>query len=118
MRRNRKAKIIVTLGPTSSDSKSIRKLFASGADVFRLNFSHDIASAHTKRFKEISKRFGDIAIIPKKLTGYTSLERAIFNEKKLKNVLICLRFVLDVNYFKNLIKEIKNNPIILNEYFL
>ena len=47
MRRNRKAKIIVTLGPTSSDSKSIRKLFASGADVFRLNFSHDIASAHT-----------------------------------------------------------------------
>tara|TARA_B100000427_G_C15519256_1_gene599564 strand:- start:134 stop:1555 length:1422 start_codon:yes stop_codon:yes gene_type:complete len=53
MRRNRKAKIIVTLGPTSSDSKSIRKLFASGADVFRLNFSHDIASAHTKRFKEI-----------------------------------------------------------------
>ena len=53
MRRNRKAKIIATLGPSTSDSKTIKKLFSSGADVFRLNFSHDVASTHEKRFKEI-----------------------------------------------------------------
>jgi pyruvate kinase len=53
MRRIRKAKIIVTLGPASSDHKTIKKLFYSGADVFRLNFSHDIASTHIKKFKEI-----------------------------------------------------------------
>ena len=51
MRRIRKAKIIATLGPASSDYKSIKKLFLSGADIFRLNFSHDGASEHTKRFK-------------------------------------------------------------------
>ena len=53
MRRIRKAKIIATLGPSSSDHKTIKKLFYSGADVFRLNFSHDIASTHIKKFKEI-----------------------------------------------------------------
>mgnify|MGYP001175913070 FL=1 len=53
MRRIRKAKIIATLGPSSSDFKTIKKLFISGADVFRLNFSHDVASTHVKRFKEI-----------------------------------------------------------------
>ena len=53
MRRNRKAKIIATLGPSTSDLKTIKKLFVAGADVFRLNFSHDVASTHIKRFKEI-----------------------------------------------------------------
>ena len=53
MRRIRKAKIIATLGPSSSDIKTIKKLFLSGADVFRLNFSHDVASTHIKRFKQI-----------------------------------------------------------------
>ena len=53
MRRIRKAKIIATLGPSSSDLKTIKKLFLSGADVFRLNCSHDVASTHIKRFKEI-----------------------------------------------------------------
>ena len=53
MRRIRKAKIIATLGPSSSDLKTIKKLFLSGADIFRLNCSHDVASTHIKRFKEI-----------------------------------------------------------------
>ena len=53
MRRIRKAKIIATLGPSSSDIKTIKKLFLSGADIFRLNFSHDVASTHIKRFKQI-----------------------------------------------------------------
>ena len=53
MRRNRKAKIIVTLGPSTSNFKSAKKLFENGADVFRLNFSHDTKETHIKRFKDI-----------------------------------------------------------------
>jgi len=40
MRRLRRAKIVATLGPASSDAGMIAKLFAAGADVFRINMSH------------------------------------------------------------------------------
>jgi pyruvate kinase len=40
MRRLRRIKILATLGPVSSDSAMIRKLFEAGADVFRINMSH------------------------------------------------------------------------------
>ncbi len=40
MRRQRRIKILATLGPVSSDSAMIRKLFEAGADVFRINMSH------------------------------------------------------------------------------
>ena len=38
--RSRKVKILATLGPASSDAKTIRKLMLSGADAFRINMSH------------------------------------------------------------------------------
>ncbi len=40
MRRLRRAKIVATLGPASSSADMIGKLFAAGADVFRINMSH------------------------------------------------------------------------------
>ena len=40
LRRNRKVKIVATLGPASSTYEIIRELFLAGADVFRLNMSH------------------------------------------------------------------------------
>ena len=40
MRRNRKVKIIATLGPASATPEQIEKLFLAGADVFRINMSH------------------------------------------------------------------------------
>jgi pyruvate kinase len=40
MKRNRKVKILATLGPASSDEATIRALFEAGADVFRINMSH------------------------------------------------------------------------------
>ena len=50
MRRNRNVKVLATLGPTSSNDQTIRQLFESGADVFRLNMSHgtheDVESIH------------------------------------------------------------------------
>lgn len=40
MRRNRKVKILATLGPASSNPEMIEKLFVAGVDVFRINMSH------------------------------------------------------------------------------
>jgi pyruvate kinase len=40
MRRLRRAKIVATLGPASSDAAMIARLFEAGADVFRINMSH------------------------------------------------------------------------------
>src|SRR6185437_256919 len=49
MRRHRNAKIVATLGPSSSDAATIRALFDAGADVFRLNFSHGTQDQHRER---------------------------------------------------------------------
>lgn len=40
MKRNRKVKILATLGPASTDEAMIRKLHEAGADLFRINMSH------------------------------------------------------------------------------
>ena len=40
MRRQRRSKIVATLGPASSDRAVIARLFEAGADVFRINMSH------------------------------------------------------------------------------
>ena len=40
MRRQRRIKILATLGPVSSDASMIRRLFEAGADIFRINMSH------------------------------------------------------------------------------
>ena len=49
MRRKRSAKIVATLGPSSSDAETIRKLHQAGADVFRLNLSHGSHEDHRER---------------------------------------------------------------------
>ncbi|PPR46660.1 MAG: Pyruvate kinase [Alphaproteobacteria bacterium MarineAlpha5_Bin9] len=55
MKRERKAKIIATLGPSSSNEEIIEKLFLKGADVFRLNFSHGTIEDHRKNVENIRK---------------------------------------------------------------
>jgi pyruvate kinase len=48
MRRNRRVKIVATLGPASSAPDVIERLFVAGADVFRINMSHSSPeTAHT-----------------------------------------------------------------------
>ena len=61
MRRGRSAKIVATLGPASSDAKTIRALFEHGVDVFRLNFSHGTQADHAQRIeiiRDVEKEFG------------------------------------------------------------
>ncbi|WP_033067274.1 pyruvate kinase [Thalassospira australica] len=53
MRRQRKAKIIATLGPASSKPEILEKIVESGVDVFRLNFSHGEHAEHLARFEAI-----------------------------------------------------------------
>ncbi len=53
MRRERKAKIVATLGPASSSPEMIRRLFLAGADTFRLNFSHGSHDEHRTRLEAI-----------------------------------------------------------------
>ena len=58
MKRDRKVKIVATLGPASNDYDMIRKLHEAGADVFRLNMSHgsheEIAERH-KIIRQVEK---------------------------------------------------------------
>ncbi len=61
LRRYRQTKIVATLGPASSEKKTIRALFDAGADVFRLNFSHGTHEDHRARLaliREIERETG------------------------------------------------------------
>ena len=49
----RKAKIVVTIGPSSSSREEIEGLFRAGANVFRLNLSHGSIEGHASVISEI-----------------------------------------------------------------
>ena len=51
VRRDRRMKIVATLGPASQFSpEAIEALFVAGADVFRFNFSHGRHAEHKERY--------------------------------------------------------------------
>ena len=50
MRHRRFAKILATLGPSSSTAEQIKGLFDAGADAFRFNFSHGTHEDHKARY--------------------------------------------------------------------
>ncbi|RCL02923.1 MAG: pyruvate kinase [Candidatus Tokpelaia sp. JSC161] len=61
MKRNRKVKILATLGPVSSEEEIIEKLFIAGTDVFRINMSHtnhDRMRILVKRIRNVEKKIG------------------------------------------------------------
>lgn len=61
--RNRKTKIVSTLGPASSTREMIKTLFLAGVDVFRLNFSHGSHADHAERYRiirELEKETGKL----------------------------------------------------------
>jgi pyruvate kinase len=51
--RSRNTKIVATLGPASGTAEQIETLFRSGADCFRLNFSHGTIEEHRGRVAAI-----------------------------------------------------------------
>ncbi|GGD37156.1 pyruvate kinase [Sinisalibacter lacisalsi] len=55
MQRRRNVKIVATLGPASNDYDTIRKLFETGADVFRINMSHGTHEEHRARHEMIRR---------------------------------------------------------------
>jgi pyruvate kinase len=48
MHRNRRAKIVATVGPASNAPDMLKALFLAGVDTFRLNFSHGTQADHAK----------------------------------------------------------------------
>ncbi|XYJ12634.1 pyruvate kinase [Telluria sp. B2] len=53
MLRQRRSRILATLGPASSSHERILALALAGADVFRLNFSHGSHADHAARYEAI-----------------------------------------------------------------
>ncbi|MBI2252065.1 MAG: pyruvate kinase, partial [Armatimonadetes bacterium] len=51
----RKTKIICTIGPSSSNSQTLKDLILAGMDAARLNFSHGTHSEHLKVLEELRK---------------------------------------------------------------
>jgi pyruvate kinase len=61
MKRNRKVKILATLGPASGEEEMIQKLHEAGADLFRINMSHashDMMRTLIKRIRTVEQRCG------------------------------------------------------------
>ena len=48
-----RTKIIATIGPASTDETVLRKMFVSGLDIARINFSHGTHLDHTQRIHMI-----------------------------------------------------------------
>ncbi len=61
MKRNRKVKILATLGPASAEEAMIEKLHLAGADLFRINMSHashDLMRTLIQRIRSVESRNG------------------------------------------------------------
>jgi pyruvate kinase len=84
MKRNRKAKILATLGPASNSSDTIEKIFSAGTDVFRLNFSHSTIEEHRKNvdiIRSLEKKYNHPTCILADLQG-PKLRIGNFTNKK------------------------------------
>ena len=51
----RKTKIICTLGPSSSDEATLRRMMEVGMDVARFNFSHGTHEEHLEKFRIVDR---------------------------------------------------------------
>ena len=72
MKRNRKAKILATLGPASSSKEIIEEMFKAGTDVFRLNFSHGTIEQHRQNLeciRSLEKKYNHSSCILADLQG-------------------------------------------------
>ena len=54
--RDRKVKILATVGPASRDRMMLRRLVLAGADAFRVNMSHGEHATHAKTIADMLAR--------------------------------------------------------------
>jgi pyruvate kinase len=98
MKRNRKAKILATLGPSSSDKKTIEELFRAGCDVFRLNFSHGDIEVHRKNYefiRSLEDKYNHATCVLADLQG-PKLRVGLFKNTK-ENLVKGEKFILDLS---------------------
>jgi pyruvate kinase len=72
MDRERRAKIVATLGPATDADGKLEALLEAGVDVVRLNFSHGTQSEHAERIRRvraIAERLGRPVAIMQDLQG-------------------------------------------------
>ena len=125
MKKIKKTKIIATIGPSSSSSKTVEQMMLEGVDVFRINFSHakhNEVKKTIKLIREIDKKLSlNTAIIadlqgPKLRIGKMRKNSSFKEGDKItidsKSQLVGNRKKLYVNY-KNLAKDIKEGENIL-----
>ncbi len=66
MKRQRRTKIIATIGPSSCQPDQLEKLIVAGADVFRINMSHsshEEMQAYVAALRKLENKYGPIAIL-------------------------------------------------------
>ena len=98
MKRNRKAKILATLGPASSSNETIERIFKAGCDVFRLNFSHGSVETHRQNhewIRQLEEKYNHATCILADLQGpklrvgeFKNIEESLKKGQK---------FILDTN---------------------
>ena len=62
----RKTKIVCTLGPSSSDEVTLKKMLEAGMNVARLNFSHGTHEGHRntiEKFRKVRDEMGISAAV-------------------------------------------------------
>ena len=126
--KNRRTKIIATLGPSSDSPEIIKKLILAGANVFRLNMSHGNQNLHKTTYNhiravssEIGKPVGVLADLcgPKIRTG--KFHAGQMNLEKNNKVTVTTRDVvgepgLIPSQYSALSNDVKTgNRILLND---
>jgi pyruvate kinase len=70
--KNKKTKIVATLGPATSSKKVLKQMLDEGVNVFRINFSHadyDGVKERIKMIRELNEEYGYNAAILGDLQG-------------------------------------------------
>ncbi|MHA1482711.1 MAG: pyruvate kinase [Candidatus Heimdallarchaeaceae archaeon] len=120
------SKIVCTIGPSSSDDSTLKKMINAGMDVARLNFSHGTHQTHEAVFKKIRNIDSRIAIAidisgPKIRLG--KLEQSYVLKRDQQVILttdnvVGTKDLLPVNY-PFLIKEVKQDSFVyINDGFV
>ena len=126
--KNRRTKIIATLGPASDNPETIKKLIQAGANVFRLNMSHGDHATHQATYnhvrtiaKELGIPIGILADLcgPKIRTG--QFHAGQIHLKKNSRITVTTRDIIGEpglipSQYRALAEDVKSNDrILLND---